>query len=161
MTDNFERVRVAGLDFSLKYGSLVSKLPFSIQLNDFIADKYPGTEKSYSSFKSKVTVVNDDENFDYDIYMNNILNHKGYRFFQASFDPDELGTILSVNKDFYGTLITYIGYILLYIGLLATMFYGRTRFKDLSKKLNNLKINRNSASVIAVSYTHLTLPTKA
>ena len=148
VTDNFERVRVAGLDFSLKYGSLVSKLPFSIQLNDFIADKYPGTEKSYSSFKSKVTVVNDDENFDYDIYMNNILNHKGYRFFQASFDPDELGTILSVNKDFYGTLITYIGYILLYIGLLATMFYGRTRFKDLSKKLNNLKINRNSASVI-------------
>ena len=92
--------------------------------------------------------MNDDENFDYDIYMNNILNHKGYRFFQASFDPDELGTILSVNKDFYGTLITYIGYILLYIGLLATMFYGRTRFKDLSKKLNNLKINRNSASVI-------------
>ena len=148
VTDNFERVRVAGLDFSLKYGSLVSKLPFSIQLNDFIADKYPGTEKSYSSFKSKVTVVNDDENFDYDIYMNNILNHKGYRFFQASFDPDELGTILSVNKDFYGTLITYIGYILLYIGLLATMFYGRTRFKDLSKKLNNLKINRNSTSVI-------------
>ena len=148
VTDNFERVRVAGLDFSLKYGSLVSKLPFSIQLNDFIADKYPGTEKSYSSFKSKVTVVNDDENFDYDIYMNNILNHKGYRFFQASFDPDELGTILSVNKDFYGTLITYIGYILLYIGLLATMFYGRTRFKDLSKKLNNLKINRNSASAI-------------
>ena len=148
VTDNFERVRVAGLDFSLKYGSLVSKLPFSIQLNDFIADKYPGTEKSYSSFKSKVTVVNDDENFDYDIYMNNILNHRGYRFFQASFDPDELGTILSVNKDFYGTLITYIGYILLYIGLLATMFYGRTRFKDLSKKLNNIKINRNSASVI-------------
>ena len=123
VTDNFERVRVAGLDFSLKYGSLVSKLPFSIQLNDFIADKYPGTEKSYSSFKSKVTVVNDDKNFDYDIYMNNILNHKGYRFFQASFDPDELGTILSVNKDFYGTLITYIGYILLYIGLLATIFY--------------------------------------
>ncbi len=28
------------------------------------------------------------------------------------------------------------------------MFYGRTRFKDLSKKLNNLKINRNLASVI-------------
>ena len=150
VTDNFERVRVAGLDFSLKYGSLVSKLPFSIQLNDFIADKYPGTEKSYSSFMSKVTVVNDEDNFDYDIYMNNILNHKGYRFFQASFDPDELGTILSVNKDFFGTLITYIGYILLYIGLLGTMFYGRTRFKDLSKKLNSIKINRNSTFLIVL-----------
>ena len=147
ITDNYERIRVAGLDFSLKYGSNVSKLPFSIQLNDFIAEKYPGTEKSYSSFKSKVT-VNDANEFDYDIYMNNILNHKGYRFFQASFDPDELGTILSVNRDFYGTLITYIGYILLYIGLLATMFYGRTRFKDLGRKLDKLKINRDSLKVI-------------
>ena len=152
ITDNYERIRVAGLDFSLKYGSIVSKLPFSIQLNDFIAEKYPGTEKSYSSFKSKVT-VNDDKVFDYDIYMNNILNHKGYRFFQASFDPDELGTILSVNKDFYGTLITYIGYILLYIGLLATMFYGRTRFKDLGKKLNNLKINRDTTKIIILLFS--------
>ena len=147
ITDNYERIRVGGLDFSLKYGSNVSKLPFSIQLNDFIAEKYPGTEKSYSSFKSKVT-VNDVNEFDYDIYMNNILNHKGYRFFQASFDPDELGTILSVNRDFYGTLITYIGYILLYIGLLATMFYGRTRFKDLGRKLDKLKVNRDSLKFI-------------
>ena len=147
ITDNYERIRVGGLDFSLKYGSNVSKLPFSIQLNDFIAEKYPGTEKSYSSFKSKVT-VNDVDQFDYDIYMNNILNHKGYRFFQASFDPDELGTILSVNRDFYGTLITYIGYILLYIGLLATMFYGRTRFKDLGRKLDKLKVNRDSLKFI-------------
>ena len=152
ITDNFERIRVSGLDFSLKYGSIVSKLPFSIQLNDFIAEKYPGTEKSYSSFKSKVT-VKDDKVFDYDIYMNNILNHKGYRFFQASFDPDELGTILSVNKDFYGTLITYIGYILLYIGLLATMFYGRTRFKDLGKKLNNLKVNRDATKIIILLFS--------
>ena len=36
----------------------------------------------------------DDTKFDYDIYMNHILNHKGYRFFQASFDPDEKGTVL-------------------------------------------------------------------
>ena len=152
ITDNYERVRISGLDFSLKYGSIISKLPFSIKLNDFIAEKYPGTEKSYSSFKSKVT-VEDEEVFDYDIYMNNILNYKGYRFFQASFDPDELGTILSVNKDFFGTLITYIGYILLYVGLLATMFYGRTRFKDLSRKLNNLKINRNTISFIILFFS--------
>ena len=152
ITDNYERVRISGLDFSLKYGSIISKLPFSIKLNDFIAEKYPGTEKSYSSFKSKVT-VEDEEVFDYDIYMNNILNYKGYRFFQASFDPDELGTILSVNKDFFGTLITYIGYILLYVGLLATMFYGRTRFKDLSRKLNNLKINRNTISFVILFFS--------
>ena len=39
ITDNYERIRLAGLDFSLKYGSVTSKLPFSIQLNDFIAEK--------------------------------------------------------------------------------------------------------------------------
>ena len=116
IADQYETVNIAGLDFSLKYGSLLSELPFYIKLNDFIAEKYPGTEKSYSSFMSKV-YVDGDEKFDYDIYMNHILNYEGYRFFQASFDPDEKGTILSVNQDFYGTLITYIGYILFYIGL--------------------------------------------
>ena len=83
-----KKIRVDNLDFSLKYGSLEKTLPFEIKLNDFIAEKYPGTEKSYSIFKSKVTVI-DDSTFDYDIYMNHILNHKGYRFFQASFDADE------------------------------------------------------------------------
>jgi len=111
------------------------QLPFSIKLNDFIAEKYPGTENSYSSFKSKVT-VEDDKIFDYDIFMNNILNHKGYRFFQASFDPDEKGTVLSVNDDFWGTFITYAGYLLLFISMTAIFFVGNTRFKFLAKQLN-------------------------
>ena len=46
--------------------------------------------------------------------MNNVMDHGGYRFFQSSYDPkDELTTILSVNHDFWGTWITYIGYIFL------------------------------------------------
>ena len=93
---------------------------------------------------SKISVQENDTSFDYDIYMNNILNHQGYRFFQASFDPDELGTILSVNKDFYGTFLTYVGYIILYISLLTIMFYGRTRFKDVAKRLNKLTNKRLS-----------------
>jgi cytochrome c-type biogenesis protein CcsB len=118
-------------------------------LNDFIAEKYPGTEKSYSSFMSKVTVVGE-ETFDYDIYMNHILNHSGYRFFQASFDPDEKGTILSVNHDFYGTLITYVGYFLLYIGLLGIMFFGKTRFKDLAKQLERVKRKKQSLTLVFI-----------
>ena len=34
-----------------------------VYTDDFIADKYPGTEKSYSAFASEVTVI-DEENFD-------------------------------------------------------------------------------------------------
>ena len=100
-------ISVSGLDFYLQFGSKAIELPFSIKLNDFIAEKYPGTEKSYASFMSKVT-VEDNENFDYDIFMNHVLDHKGFRFFQASFNPDEKGTILSVNHDWWGTYVTYV-----------------------------------------------------
>jgi cytochrome c-type biogenesis protein CcsB len=142
-----DKINVGGLDFSLRYGSKVYELPFSIKLNDFIAEKYPGTEKSYASFMSKVT-VEDERPFDYDIFMNNILDHKGYRFFQASFDPDERGTVLSVNHDFWGTWITYAGYFLLYIGLMGIMFFGKTRFKELTRTLDKLKKQKAVTSVI-------------
>ena len=139
---------VNGLDFHVSYGSIRRQLPFKIKLNDFIADKYPGTEKSYSAFKSKVSVLGEKESFDYDIFMNNILNYKGYRFFQASFHPDEKGTILSVNHDYWGTLITYIGYTLLYIGLIASMFFGKTRFITLTRKLKELQQKRKTLTLI-------------
>ena len=141
------RMAVGGLDFWVKYGSKEYDLPFSLRLNDFIAEKYPGTEKSYSSFMSKVTVL-DDPTFDYDIYMNHILNHKGYRFFQASFDPDEKGTVLSVNHDALGTGVTYAGYFLLYIGLMGLLFFGKTRFKKLAKMLEDIRIKKAALGLI-------------
>jgi cytochrome c-type biogenesis protein CcsB len=146
-TNDPKQISLGGLDFWVQYGSLQHDLPFALKLNDFIAEKYPGTEKSYSSFMSRVSVA-DYPPFDHDIYMNHILNHKGYRFFQASFDPDEKGTILSVNNDFWGTLITYIGYFILYIGLLGIMFFGKTRFKSLSKTLEKIRAKKASLTVI-------------
>lgn len=144
-------VEVGGLDFHLAYGSKEIELPFSITLNDFIADKYPGTESAYSSFMSKVTINNPDESsFDYDIYMNNVLDHKGYRFFQASFHPDEQGTILSVNHDFWGTWVTYIGYILLYISLMAIWFVPNSRFTLLKKMLDKVKAKKAKLATLAL-----------
>ncbi|NND62075.1 MAG: cytochrome c biogenesis protein CcsA [Flavobacteriaceae bacterium] len=133
-------VDVGGLTVYLAYGSKEYELPFSITLNDFIADKYPGTEKAYSAYKSKITVNTSEKDFyDYDIYMNHVLDQSGYRFFQASFDPDEKGTVLSVNHDFWGTWITYIGYFLLYFGLMAILFDRKTRFADLKRFLQKVK----------------------
>jgi len=82
--------------------------------------------------------------------MNNILDHRGYRFFQASFDPDEKGTILSVNHDTLGTGLTYLGYFLLYFGLLAIIFAKHTRFDDLRKQL--LKIKNKKAKLLAIFF---------
>ncbi len=138
--NGYEEITVGGLDLSLQYGSRILELPFQIKLNDFIAERYPGTENSYSSYESKVTVLDKEAgDFDYDIYMNHILDHKGYRFFQASFDPDEKGTILSVNHDFWGTMITYAGYIMLYFGLMAILLARHTRFDQIRKQLTKVK----------------------
>ncbi len=143
ITSNFEEVKVGDLEIALKYGSRSERLPFQIKLNDFIADKYPGTEKAYSSYESKVTVMDEaTEDYDYHIYMNHVLDHGGYRFFQASFDPDEKGTILSVNHDAWGTYITYAGYMLLYFGLMAILFAKHTRFDALRKQLEKLKAKK-------------------
>ncbi|SFC19608.1 cytochrome c-type biogenesis protein CcsB [Flagellimonas taeanensis] len=151
-TANFsDKIQVGGLDFSLSYGSKVYELPFSIELNDFIAEKYPGTEAGYASYMSKVT-VHDERPFDYDIYMNHVLDHKGYRFFQANFDPDEKGTGLSVSHDFWGTWITYIGYFLLYIGLMGIMFFGKTRFRDLQTMLQKIKEKKAAMTTIALFF---------
>ena len=152
----FEEFVVGGLNFNIRYGAKVYDLPFSIKLNDFIADKYPGSENSYSSFASEVTVI-DDKPFDFRIFMNNILNHQGYRFFQASFDPDEQGTILSVNKDALGTFVTYLGYILLYIGLMAIMFARFTRFDFLRNQILKVKKQKQKLTTVLLLLTSLNL----
>ena len=160
-------ITLNGLQFHLSYGAREEKLPFSLTLNDFIAEKYPGTENSYASFKSKVTVSGGGETFSYDIEMNHILNYQGYRLFQSSFHPDEQGTILSVNRDFWGTLITYIGYILLFGSLLAFMFVGKSRFRKLNQQLKDLQAKRVAIVLalcfgsLATAQTPMVVPNKA
>jgi len=132
-------VTIGKLDFTLSYGSKAYTLPFKIQLNDFIATKYPGTEKSYAAFESQVTVLDNNKKTDARIYMNHILDYGGYRFFQSSFDPDEKGTVLSVNHDFWGTLITYIGYFMLFFAMMAILFTKHSRFADIKRKLEIVK----------------------
>ena len=147
VTNDPKQVRVGNLDFYLQFGSLPIELPFALRLNDFIAEKYPGTESSYSSFMSKIT-VEDETTFDFDIYMNHVLDHKGYRFFQASFSPDEKGTVLSVNHDWWGTYLTYAGYLILYLSMIGIFFIGKTRFKDLSRSLDKINLKKQGLTVL-------------
>src|SRR5690606_12831973 len=48
------------------------------------------------------------------------------------------GTILSVNADWWGTNITYIGYFMLFFGLFATLFWKGTNIWRLNSQLKNL-----------------------
>ncbi len=147
--NDMQKISLGGLDMYFSYGSKRLELPFALKLNDFIAEKQPGTEKVYKSFMSKVEIV--EENTvpqPYDIYMNHVLDHKGYRFFQASFDPDEKGTVLSVNHDYWGTMITYAGYLLLYLGMMLILFTKGSRFKDLEQMLNKLESKKKVLTIL-------------
>ncbi|MEZ8003367.1 MAG: cytochrome c biogenesis protein ResB, partial [Patiriisocius sp.] len=147
------KVAINGLEVYATYGSKTIELPFSITLNDFIAEKYPGTEKSYKSFKSKVTVNSADGTFqEEEIFMNNVLDKEGFRFFQSGFQPDEKGTILAVNHDKWGTWITYIGYFLLYFGLMAILFDRNSRFGNLKKYLEKIKKKKKLLACLAMLF---------
>lgn len=148
-------IKVGDLEFTFFFGSKTYTLPFNIKLNDFIADKYPGTEKSYSAFESQVTVIDSTDKFDARIYMNNILDYRGYRFFQASFHPDEKGTVLSVSHDYWGTMITYVGYTLLYICLMLILFAKNTRFAELKRKLETVKKKKAKLLTILILFSTL------
>lgn len=128
-------ITIGDMRFKLSYGSKEYKLPFKIKLDDFIAEKYPGTLNSYSSFESDVTVLDNNKQTKERIYMNHVLDYDGYRFFQASYHPDEKGTILAVNHDRIGSNITYTGYFLLYASLILLLFDKRSRFGIVKKKL--------------------------
>jgi len=136
-----------GIKISSWIGPKEINLPFSIALNDFRLERYPGSN-SPSSFESLVTLTDKEQgiNKDYRIFMNNVLKHRGFRFYQSSYDTDEKGTILSVNKDPWGTLITYIGYALLFLGILLSIFNPASYFARLMKKAT-------SAAVVFVMLT--------
>ena len=119
---------------STPHGPHTHTLPFSVRLERFTLGRYPGSS-SPSSYESQVVIHDGGTQRAERIYMNNVLDIRGYRFFQSSYDPDEHGTILSVSRDVTGRRITYSGYLLLSLGLLLSLAGPNTRFRRLAKRL--------------------------
>ncbi|MFW9620395.1 MAG: cytochrome c biogenesis protein CcsA [Sulfurospirillum sp.] len=122
-------VRFDDVEIELAWGSKVIALPFSFKLLDFELQRYPGSQ-SPSSYASELEVIDNSTTFPYRIFMNHPLTYKGYKFFQSSYDLDEKGTILEVNKD-PGKWPTYFGYFLLCVGFVGNFFTKGSRFVKL------------------------------
>lgn len=139
-----------GLNYHLRYGMKPVKLPFYIKCNDFILDRYSGSNmpSSYASDLQVLDTANNEFGTKH-VFMNHVLDYGGYRFFQSYYDPDEKGTILSVNHDFWGTNITYLGYLMLFIGMIFSLFAPNSRFREL---LNNLKASNAKTAVITALF---------
>lgn len=142
---------INGIHLNLSYGPIVRDLPFSIYLKDFQLERYPGSN-SPSSYASEIVLKDPTSSLEkpFRIFMNNILNYNGYRFFQSSFDRDEKGTILSVNQDYWGTMVTYIGYFLMIVGMVFTLVSPGSRFQKVIRLSSKLQAQRKAGKAFAL-----------
>jgi cytochrome c-type biogenesis protein CcsB len=144
-------VKIANTTVSVAFGAKVIPLPFSLHLNKFTLERYPGSE-SPSRFESSILLQDNEMGIheEHRIFMNNVMKHRGFRFYQSSYDSDEGGTILSVNYDFWGTTITYFGYLMLAIGIVLSVMNKNSRFRRLSAELRQLRKLRTTAPAIVL-----------
>lgn len=119
------------------------ELPFEVELVKFTIARYPGSN-SPSSYESDLIFHVDGQHLNKRVFMNNVVDLKGYRFFQASYDRDEQGTIFSVNRDVAGRNITYTGYLLLVIGFIFCLIGKNSRFRRLAHQLKEIKLNEKT-----------------
>ncbi|MCX6326481.1 MAG: c-type cytochrome biogenesis protein CcsB [Bacteroidia bacterium] len=137
----------------ISYGSKSTILPFSIKLNDFVLERYPGSD-SPSGYRSDVILLDRTENIEkpFKIFMNNILKYKGYRFYQSSFDRDEKGTILSVNHDMAGMLVSYSGYSLLLLFIILALFSKNSVFHNINAGYWQSNLRKTIPAVLLILF---------
>ena len=63
------------------------------------------------------------------VRMNKPLKYHGYRFCQSDYDSDQAGVVLAYNYDPWGIGITYTGYAMLLVAMIAFFFQRRTCFR--------------------------------
>jgi len=68
------------------------------------------------------------------IRMNKPLKYHNWRFCQSDYDSDQQGVVLSYNYDPWGIGITYTGYALLLIAMIAFFFQKRTYFRAMLRQ---------------------------
>lgn len=140
-----------GQKIRMSFGEKEIGIPFSVKLNDFKLEYYPGS-RNPSNAESDIEIIDNRINLHekHSLAKNKVVNYDGYRLFQSSFDNDEKGTQLSVNYDFWGTLISYIGYILLGIGSILILFNKKSYFSDLDNKIKKVRNKRKSLLLLII-----------
>lgn len=98
-------------------------LPFTLRLDSFAIEHYHGTlapsnYHSHVSVFTKERIHRDNSGTKVDISMNHTFTQDGYKFYQSSYDEDGMGTLFSVNYDRWGSLFTYVGYVLLGLSMM-------------------------------------------
>ena len=132
--------------FINEYGEITKEaLPFSLTLDRFEIETYPNSSKP-KDYVSYLRLSDGQTQKDVVISMNNILKHKHYRFYQSDYD-DKGNSILDVARDPWGIGVTYTGYALLFLSLVALV--ARPSLRGGTTKQS---ISRQSSRVITISW---------
>lgn len=123
-----------GKTYSLALRFARSYKPYSLFLKDFRFDRYPGTNIP-KNFESTVRILDPEQHLDREvhIWMNHPLRYRNETYYQASYKPDESGTVLQVVKN-PSWLIPYISCLLVALGLLLQFGFSLSRSLKRRKK---------------------------
>ena len=102
-------------------------LPFSLTLNRFEIETYSGSNKP-KDFVSHLHLNDGKNHQDVVISMNHILRYKHYRFYQSDYD-EHGNSVLDVARDPWGIAVTFTGYALLFVALVAMLIKRRKAFR--------------------------------
>ncbi|MDY6301795.1 MAG: cytochrome c biogenesis protein CcsA [Bacteroidales bacterium] len=109
-------------------------LPFTVTLQSFDIQTYPGTPAPMDFISRIVVDDGDGEPVAGTVSMNHVFSHRGYRFYQSGYDAQGRGAIFTVAHDPWGIGVTYVGYGLLLVGMLGVLLDRRTAFRALLRQ---------------------------
>ena len=115
-----------------------------ITLKEFRIINYPGTDAPLD-YQSVILHGNEQVL----VSMNKVGNIDNYRLFQQSYDSDGAGVSLGLSYDPYGIAITYFGYLMLLIGIIATLLSRHTQMRSLYRKAITVALLLISVNVYA------------
>ena len=121
-----------GGEYFAAFSPKVLKLPFQVELNDFIVERNEGSE-SVAMWTSDVNLVDGIGSINHRrVWMNHPTWFQGWKLAQASWNPGDLSqsTLQLKREPWWVTALTWLGSLLVVLGV-GTMFYGRAIAKRL------------------------------
>lgn len=114
------------------HGMAEERLPFSLRLDKFETLYHSGTDAA-ADYLSRFTIIDGEKKIQAQVSMNKIYSYRGVRFYQASYDQDGKGSVLSINSDPWGIPVTYTGYALLFLSLIYMLFDPKGAYRRVLK----------------------------
>lgn len=123
------------------------ELPFSVTLEAFDISTYPGTQAPMD-FVSRIKVDDNNRITKGSVSMNKVFSHRGYRFYQSGYDSQGRGAVFTIAHDPWGIAVTYAGYGILLLAMIAVLIDRKAGFRRL---LCHSALKRGSAAVFVMA----------